>query len=177
MKSTRKLVLAGLFLALAFILPFLTGQIPQIGSLISPMHIPVFICGLVCGPVYGLVVGLVAPLLRSVILGMPPLFPVATAMAFELAAYGLISGLIYSKLPRKTSSIYIALIAAMLVGRIIWGIAMYVLLGIAGNQFTMQAFLAGAFINAVVAIVIHLLIVPVVVKLIEGAGLGLHDRA
>lgn len=176
MKNTKKLVLAGLFLAMAFILPFFTGQIPQIGSMISPMHIPVFICGLVCGPAYGLIVGFVAPLLRSVLLGMPPLFPVAIAMAFELATYGLVAGFIYEKLPKKTTSIYISLITSMLVGRLIWGIAMYVLLGISGNQFTMQAFLAGAFLKAGIAIALHLIIVPAIVILIEKAGLGLYDR-
>ncbi len=175
MKNTKNLVLAGLFLALAFILPFFTGQIPQIGSMISPMHIPVFICGLVCGPFYGLIVGFVAPILRSVMLGMPPLFPVAIAMAFELATYGLIAGFVYLRLSKNPVSVYIALITAMLVGRIIWGIAMYILLGIVGNQFTMQAFLAGAFLNAGIAIVLHLIIVPPVVLMIEKVGFGLHE--
>ena len=47
--NTKRLVLAGMFLALCLVLPFLTGQIPEIGSALSPMHIPVLICGFVCG--------------------------------------------------------------------------------------------------------------------------------
>ena len=47
-----KLTLAAMFLALAFILPFLTGQIPQIGSMLCPMHIPVLLCGFFCRGIY-----------------------------------------------------------------------------------------------------------------------------
>ena len=42
----RKLTYSALFLALAMVLPFVTGQIPQIGSMLSPMHIKVLLCGL-----------------------------------------------------------------------------------------------------------------------------------
>ena len=103
--KTKKLVLnvslSGMFLALAYVLPFLTGQIPEIGSMLCPMHIPVLLCGFVCGAPYGLVVGFIAPMLRSLTLGMPPLFSTATAMAFELAVYGLVAGLLYKALPKR----------------------------------------------------------------------------
>ena len=80
-----KLVLSGLFLALAFVLPFLTGQGPEIGNMLCPMHIPVLLCGFICGWPYGLLIGFLSPLLRSLILGMPPMFPKAVCMALELA--------------------------------------------------------------------------------------------
>ena len=99
--SLLKMILAAFFLALAYVMPFLTGQIPEIGSMLCPMHLPVLLCGFVCGAPYGLAVGLAAPVLRSLTLGMPPLFPVAFAMAFELAAYGLISGVLYRLFPKK----------------------------------------------------------------------------
>ncbi len=86
--NLKKLVLSGVFLALALLLPFVTGQIPQIGAALAPMHIPVLLCGFVCGWPFGLVVGFVAPLLRFMLFGMPPIFPTGIAMAFELAAYG-----------------------------------------------------------------------------------------
>ena len=92
--NTKKLVYSALFLALALVLPFLTGQIQTFGQMLAPMHLPVLLCGFVCGPVWGLAVGAVAPLLRSLLFGMPPMFPTAVAMAFELAAYGLFTGLL-----------------------------------------------------------------------------------
>ena len=86
--NLRNLCLSAMFLALAFVLPFLTGQIPEIGNMLCPMHIPVLLCGFVCGSPWGFAVGLIAPILRSVTIGAPTLFPRAVAMAFELAAYG-----------------------------------------------------------------------------------------
>ena len=85
--SIYRLTYAALFLALAMVLPFLTGQIPEVGSMLCPMHIPVLLCGFVCGWPYGLTVGAISPLLRFVLFGMPPLYPKGLAMAFELAAY------------------------------------------------------------------------------------------
>ena len=95
----RRMVFAALCLALALVLPFLTGQIPQVGSALCPMHIPVLLCGFLCGWPWGLAVGFIAPLLRSVIFGMPPMVPAAVAMAFELATYGAVAGFLYRKFP------------------------------------------------------------------------------
>ena len=90
--STRKLTLSALFLALGLVLPLITGQIPQIGKMLLPMHIPVLLCGMVCGWPYGLAVGAVMPLLRGLLFGMPVLYPTGIGMAFELAAYGAVIG-------------------------------------------------------------------------------------
>lgn len=171
MKTNKltKMTLAGLFIAIGFLLPFLTGQIPQIGSMLSPMHIPVLLCGFVCGPFWGALVGAITPLLRSLILGMPPLFPVATAMAFELAAYGFLAGLLYTILPKKLINVYVSLILAMLIGRVVWGLAMAILMGLSGGSFGFQAFLAGAFINAWPGILLHLIIIPPIVLALERA--------
>lgn len=166
-KSLRRLILAALFLALAFVLPFLTGQIPQIGSALCPMHIPALLCGFFCGPWYGLAVGAAAPLLRSLIYGMPPLMPTGIAMCFELAAYGFVAGLLYKLLPKKNGYIYVSLISAMLAGRIVWGIARVVLAGLTHSEFVWSAFLAGAFVNAVPGIILHILLVPTLVMALK----------
>jgi len=168
--STKKMVYAGLFLALGLILPFMTAQIPSIGSKLLPMHIPVLLTGFVCGLPYGFAVGLITPILRSFLFGTPPLFPVAIAMAFELAAYGAITGLIYRFLPKKPWSVYVSLLIAMLGGRVVWGVAMYMLLASNGAVFTWQAFIAGAFINAIPGIVLQLIMVPLLVLALERAG-------
>ena len=94
-RFVRDLTFAAICLALCMVLPFLTGQIPEVGSMLCPMHIPVLLAGFLCGPWWAMAVGAVAPLLRFFLFGMPPLFPTGLAMCFELAAYGLASGLLY----------------------------------------------------------------------------------
>ena len=164
-----KLTLSAICLALCMVLPFLTGQIPQIGSMLCPMHIPVLLCGFICGPAWAAVVGAFAPFLRFALFGMPPLFPTGAAMCFELLTYGVVSGALYRLLPQKKSSIYAALIAAMLAGRVIWGAVSAVLLSSSGGTFTFAAFMAGAFINAIPGIVLHIVLIPVVVMALERA--------
>ncbi len=170
-KNLKRLVYAALCLALCMVLPLLTGQIPQIGRQLSPMHIPVFLCGFLCGWPWGLAVGAIAPLLRSVLFGMPPMYPEAVCMAFELATYGAVTGILYRILPRKPWSVYVALIAAMLAGRVVWGIVRWALLGLAGTQFTMQMFLAGAVLNAIPGIILHIVLIPLIVLALNKAGL------
>jgi len=177
--QVRRLTYAALFLAVAMVLPFITGQIPEIGSMLSPMHIPVLLCGFMCGWPWGLAVGFVAPLLRSVVFGMPAMFPGAVSMAFELAVYGALSGWLRRVLPRTRPMIYVNLVMSMLAGRIVWGIARLVLAGLTGNSFTWALFLAGAFTNAVPGIVLHIVLIPILVMAMERAGLSLNraDRA
>ena len=163
----RNMILAGLFLALAYVMPFLTGQIAAIGAMLCPLHIPVLLCGFICGWPWGLAVGFTAPLLRSLTLSMPPLFPTAICMAFELASYGAIAGLMHRLLPRKKPYIYCSLVMAMLVGRIIWGIAMFVCIGVNGGSFTLTAFLAGAFTNAIPGIIVQLILIPILVMILD----------
>lgn len=166
----RNLTSAAICLALCMVLPFLTGQIPQIGSALSPMHIPVLLGGFLCGPWWAMVVGFIAPLLRFALFGMPPIFPTGLAMSFELAAYGLISGLLYTKLPKKTASIYVSLVAAMLAGRLVWGGIMVVLMGLSHSVFTWAAFVAGAFTNAIPGIIVHIVLIPMLVLALQKCG-------
>ena len=168
--AIRRMVSAAVCLALCMVLPFLTGQIPQVGSALCPMHVPVLLAGFLCGPWWAMAVGAVAPLLRFALFGMPPVFPTGVAMCFELAAYGLVSGLLYARLPKKTANIYVSLLAAMLAGRVVWGIVRVVLSGVAGEPFTWAAFMAGAFVNAVPGIVVHILLIPVIVMALRKAG-------
>lgn len=162
-----KTVLSALFLALAYALPFLTGQIPSIGSMLCPLHIPALLCGFFCGWQWGLAVGFIAPLFRSLTLGMPPLFPTAVCMAFELAAYGAIAGGMHRILPRKKPFIYVSLLTAMLLGRIVWGVSMLICMSINGGAFTFAAFLAGAFSNALPGIILQLLLIPIIVMILD----------
>ena len=162
-----KMILSALFLALAYVMPLLTGQIPEISSMLCLMHIPVLLCGFICGWQWGLSVGFIAPLFRSLTLGMPPLFPTALCMAFELAIYGLFAGLLHKLFPKKHPYIYCSLIISMLIGRIVWGIMMFIFIAINGGAFTFSAFLAGAFFDAWPGIIVQILLIPPVVMAFE----------
>ncbi len=169
--AIRKLVFAAICLALALVLPFVTGQIPQIGAMLCPMHIPVLLCGFLCDPLWGLAVGFIAPLLRFVLFGMPPLMPVGLAMAFELAAYGLISGLMYKALPKKNINIYISLLVAMIAGRVIWGFVRFIIAGLTAGSFPFSAFLAGAVMEAIPGIIVQIVLIPLLVMALKKARL------
>lgn len=170
----RRLTFSALYLAIALVLPFITGQIPEIGAMLSPMHIPVLLCGFVCGWQWGLAVGLIAPILRSLLFGMPTLYPAAIAMTLELAVYGALSGILYKLLPRKIWSIYVSLILAMIGGRLAWGGARYVLAGLSGSEFPVSAFLAGAVLNAIPGIILHIVLIPLLVMVLEKAKLTMN---
>ncbi|MCM1088421.1 MAG: ECF transporter S component [Muribaculaceae bacterium] len=171
-ETTKKVTLSAMFVAIGLVLPLFTGQIPAIGSMLLPMHIPVFLCGLICGWQCGLIVGFILPLMRSVIFGMPPFFPTAIAMAFELATYGFVAGFLYGHSRWKcVVALYRSILAAMVSGRAVWGIVQIILLGISGGQFTWQMFMAGAFLNAIPGIVLQLVLLPAVMVALNRTGL------
>ena len=169
MKKTnvKTLVMSALFLALALVLPFLTGQIPEVGAMLCPMHIPALLCGFFCGWPWGLAVGLIAPILRSLTFGMPPMFPVAICMSLELATYGAVSGWLHCKLPRKKASIYVALLTAMVAGRLVWGLARFLCAGLDFSAFGLSAFWAGAVTSAIPGIIVQIVLIPLLVMALE----------
>ncbi len=172
--QVRRLTYAALYLAIALVLPFVTGQIPEIGSMLCPMHIPALLCGFMCGWPWGLAVGFIAPLLRSVLFGMPAMFPGAVAMAFELAVYGGMAGWLCRRLPRTKGITYAVLLISMVAGRLVWGTVRLILAGLAGNSFTWALFLAGAVTNALPGIALQLVLIPLLVIAMERAGLSLN---
>lgn len=167
----HNLVLAAVFLALGLVLPFLTGQIPRIGNMLLPMHLPVLVCGLICGWQYGGAVGFITPLLRYALFSAPPM-PNGFAMAFELAAYGIIAGFLYSRSRwHCVISLYRALIAAMLGGRLVWAAVRVIMTGAAHVPFTWEMFLAGAFLNAIPGIILQLIFIPALMVALDRTGL------
>lgn len=173
MKNTHllKLVYSAVCIALCMVLPFLTGQVPEIGDMLCPMHIPVLLCGFLCGGEWAAVVGFVSPVLRSAIFTKPQMFPTAAAMCFELAAYGLVAGICYKLFPKKPQYIYLSLIIAQISGRIVWGPVRYFFTGLAGKEFPLKAFLAGAFFNAYPGIIAQIIIIPLIVIAMQKSNL------
>ena len=149
-------------LALCLVLPFLTGQIPQVGQMLLPMHLPVLLCGFLCSWQWGLAVGFLAPLLRSALFHMPVFYPMALCMAFEMAAYGALCGWLYCRLPRRKSSLYL-------------GAARFLCAGLQPSAFGFTAFWAGAVTSAVPGIILQLVLVPILVMALEKAHLSARE--
>ena len=168
--NAKNLAFCALCIALCVVLPMAFHAIANAGMIFLPMHIPVLLAGFLCGPWWAMAVGFAAPMLRHVWMGMPPLIT-AIAMSFELAGYGLFSGLLYRLLPKKTVNIYVSLIGAMILGRIIWGIAMVVISGVTGSAFTWSAFMAGALLNAIPGIILQLVFIPVLMVALDRTGM------
>lgn len=177
-KTIFKIVMSGALIAIGWVLPFLTGQIKEIGSMLSPMHFPVFFAGFLVGPFYALAVGIILPITRSLIFGMPVLFPGAVCMGVEMGCYGFITGFLFKVLVnifknkedntiskgKLFASIYISLVSAMLVGRALWGLARMLCSFLPdAKAFPMTAFISGAFINAWPGIILQLILIPAIV--------------
>lgn len=167
----KNMVLAAMFMALGLVLPFLTGQIPQIGNMMLPMHLPVLLCGLVCGWQYGGIVGFVLPLFRYTLFSMPPM-PAGIAMAFELAAYGAVVGFLYARSRWQcVIALYRCLIIAMIAGRVVWAAARIIMTGVTSVPFTWEIFLSGAFLTAIPGIILQLIVIPAIMVAMDRTGL------
>ena len=165
----RKLCLSAMFLALGWLLPFVTGQIHSIGNMLCPIHLPVMLCGFILGPMYGFFVGFITPLTRTLLFGMPVLYPFSICMSLELATYGLLCGSLYrlfKKIFGDILSIYLSLIISIIGGRIIWGLARLFCGLVSRNYFTWALFLSGGFLNAWPGIIVQIVLIPFLMKIL-----------
>ena len=166
-ERTRTMVLAAMFLAIGVVLPSITGSIKEIGDSLLPLHLVVMLCGVICGWQYAAPVGAVLPFLRAAFFSMPPFYPNAVWMCLELATYGFVIGFLFS-LRKKYSRVWllVCLVCSMLAGRVVWGIAKAILLGLLNKPFGIQAFLIGGFVDAVPGIILQFVLVPLIVELV-----------
>ncbi len=168
MTKTKRIVIAGLCVALGVVLPVMVHSIPNAGNVLLPMHIPVLLCGLICGPWYGLACGILTPVVSSLISGMPGPAYLPPMMA-ELAAYGLISGLCVRLIKgrKPAARVYASLAAAMIAGRIAYGM-MNALIFRAG-EYSMELWLSGTFITAAPGILVQLIVIPIIILALQKA--------
>lgn len=166
----RKTIITAICMALCVVLPIAFHAIPNGGTLFSPMHLPVLMCGLMCGWQYGLLCGVFGPMLSSFITGMPGMGYLPTMM-LELALYGFISGLLINLIHtnKKTADIYISLLAAMLIGRVITGIVRAFIF--APGSMTLQAWAVGYFVSCLPGIILQLVIIPILYHALNRAKL------
>lgn len=156
----QEMVFAALSLSLALVLPMLTGQIPRLGAMLCPMHLPVLLAGFLCGPLWAAAVGATAPLLRSALFALPQLMPTALAMSVELMVYGLAAGWLWRGMRSRRGGVIAALLGAMLAGRMAWGAAAWALYGALGMAFDRQIFFAAAFVQTLPGVAVQMVLIP-----------------
>ena len=152
---------SALYLALAVLLPIAFHAFGLGGRVFLPMHIPVLLAGFLVGPSSGVIVGLLAPLLSYLLTGMPPTYAVPL-MSLELPMYGLVAGIAYRRLHLN---IYIALILAMIVGRLMFGLGLFVLGMFIDLPYTAAAFFStgGAIVSGLPGIAVQIVLIPIIV--------------
>jgi hypothetical protein len=159
MKS-KKIVLSSIFIAFGIVLPMIFHTVNLAGSIFLPMHTPVLVAGYLLGPGCGALVGVITPIISGLMTGMPPLVPVMPIMAFELCAYGFLTGFIFS----KTQKVYISLIGAMIGGRLFAVVgAFFVSLTIA-PQVSPLVYVFGNLTTAIPGMLIQIIFIPILVK-------------
>ena len=165
MSSVKTSSVCGICIALCYVLP-LAFHALRLGSVFSPMHIPVLLCGLICGPFYGGFCGLAGPVLSSVLSGMPSPTGLIT-MVPELLAYGIVSGLLVRRIRtgKLAIDLYLALVPAMVLGRIVGGIAqaLFVRFLATGQTFNLSIWATSYFVVSLPGILVHLVLLPLLV--------------
>jgi hypothetical protein len=160
-KYIKKIVLTGLFMALGVIIPQFF-HLFGLGRVWLPMHLPVLVCGIIVGWQYGLIAGFTVPFLSMIITGMPS-FPDALPMSFELGAYGASIGLLFRicrPIRNDLFRLYVALLGAMIAGRIIYGLVSWAILLFQGNTFAFRTYLTAVVLGNYPGIILQLALVP-----------------
>ena len=170
MSAVKKSIITAVCIALCVVLPQAFHAVPNAGAIYLPMHIPVLLCGLICGWSYGLLCGLAGPALSALLTGMPPA-AVLPGLLVECGVYGLAAGLLMQLVRTKHlyADLYISLAAAMLLGRVVSGIAKALIFSV--GSYSMASWVAGSFVTALPGIVIQLALLPSIVYALMRARL------
>ena len=169
MSYVKKLVYSAVCAALCVILPMVLHPVQNAGSVFLPMHIPVLLCGLMCGWPFGLICGLLGPALSTLIATMPPV-AVLPSMMLECAAYGCVTGLMmrYIHTKHPTADLYISMVTAMILGRVLAGFANSLIFSPGTAPF---AWVTSSLVTGIPGIMIQLVLIPLVVYALTKARL------
>lgn len=171
LSSVRRVSLCAMCIALCYVLPIAFHTV-GLGGTLSPMHIPVLLCGMICGGSAGLICGLIGPVLSSLLSGMPPML-MLVRMIPELCTYGLAAGIAMKHLRtgRNVTDVYASLAIAMVAGRIAGGIATAIFHMATSGVYSIALWVTGYFVESVPGILAHLILVPILVFTLEKARL------
>ena len=171
MSSVKRATVTAICMALCYVLP-LAFHAVGLGAALSPLHIPVFLCGLLCGWPYGLFCGIAGPLISSLLGGMPAAVQLIY-MIPELAVYGFAAGLLFAKIRsgKLLPDLYLALIPAMLLGRIIGGAAHAIFYASTARSYSLALWASGYLLGTLPGAILHLILVPLLAFALSRSGL------
>lgn len=169
MSSAKRISLCAMCIALCYVLPLVFHAL-ALGSILSPMHIPVLLCGIVCGPLCGAFCGIAGPVLSSVLSGMPGAAGLIT-MVPELVSYGLVCGLLMKRVhtQKLMMDVYASMIPAMLIGRIVGGLASALFYLGNNGEYSLAMFVSSYFIGSLPGIIVQLILIPALTVTLEKA--------
>jgi len=165
-----KMIYTAFFIALGIVLPVAFHAMPNAGSVLSPMHIPILLCGLICGVPFGLACGMITPLLSSLLTGMPSVLSLPS-MLCELAAYGVVSAFLmrFVRTKNQYADIYLSLIGAMLAGRLFYGIVNALIFR--AGQYSLSIWATSAFLTGIPGMIAQLILIPMLIVALQKANL------
>ena len=175
MSSVKKASICSFCIAICYVLPLVFHAL-GLGSAFSPMHLPILLCGLICGRPYGLFCGIAGPVLASLLSGMPTAIQLIYFIP-ELCVYGLASGILYGLIHTKNiyADIYLSLLPAMLLGRIVGGIAHMLFYLSTARSYSIALWISGYFAGTLPGVIVQLILIPALVLILQRARL-IPDR-
>lgn len=173
MSTIKRICICAICIAMCYVLPLALHPF-GLGQVLSPMHLPVLLCGLICGWGYGALCGVLGPIVSSLLSSMPS----ATAlisMIPELCVYGLVSGLLMKliRTRRPALDLYAAMLPAMLLGRVVGGLAkvLFYASGVLDSGLTLAAWVSAYFVASWPGIVLQLVLLPLLYFVLEKSRL------
>lgn len=171
MSTVKKLTISALCLALCCVLPTAFHAL-GLGAAFSPIHLPVLLCGMVCGPVYGALCGVLGPILSCLLTSMPGA-AMLPSMVPELLAYGLFTGLfmMFIRTGRTAADLYLSLLPAMLLGRVVGGIAKALFLLGSPDGYSISLWASAFLVQTLPGAILDLIAIPVLILALTRANL------
>lgn len=171
MSSVKRACFTSVCVALCYVLPLALHGL-GLGAALSPMHLPVLLCGLVCGWPYGGFCGVAGPAISCILSGMPSPAQLVY-MIPELCAYGLAAGLLMGRIRtgRAWADLYLSLLPAMLLGRVVGGLCQGAFYLSTARSYSLGLWAAGYLVGTAPGAAAQVIALPLLAAALTRSGL------
>lgn len=176
--NTLNTVTTAMLCAVAVILASSMHAFMEMGvaNLFSPMHFPILLVGILCGPIYGVIGGAITPIINYLTSGGTFNVQRMVPMMVELAAYGLMTGLLRKVFLKNhvTSKFFatIVLVIAMVVGRALHAIVKTFIVSNGQTFFAaLWTYFLADFTGTWAGIITQLILIPAILYALLRGGI------